>query len=51
MEDGGHIPIIAMTADAMTRTRDKAFKVGMTDFITKPFNPEELLKKIKNNLA
>jgi len=51
MEEGDRIPIIAMTADAMTRTRDKAFTAGMTDFITKPFNPEELLKKIKNNLA
>ena len=51
MEEGDPIPIIAMTADAMIRTRDKAFSAGMTDIITKPFNPEELLKKIKNNLA
>jgi PAS domain S-box-containing protein len=36
------IPIVALTASATTDIRDKALASGMTDFITKPFQPEEL---------
>jgi signal transduction histidine kinase/CheY-like chemotaxis protein len=50
-ENGTRVPIIAMTADAMLKSRDEAFEAGMNDYITKPFNPEELLKKIKKNLT
>ncbi|MGL1891792.1 MAG: response regulator [Spirochaetaceae bacterium] len=36
------LPIIAMTADAMTGVRDKVIEVGMNDYITKPINTTEL---------
>jgi len=36
------IPIIAMTANAMDGDREKVIAVGMSDQITKPFNPETL---------
>lgn len=36
------LPIIALTASAMNEIRHKAFEAGVTDFIAKPFNPEEL---------
>ncbi|HAA13983.1 MAG TPA: hypothetical protein DCE41_20760 [Cytophagales bacterium] len=36
------LPIIALTASAMNEIRQKAFEAGVTDFVTKPFNPEEL---------
>lgn len=49
-ENGHAVPIIAMTADAMLKSREEAFAAGMSDHITKPFNPEELLQKIKKNL-
>ena len=39
-------PIIAMTAHAMTAEKQKCFDQGMTDYICKPFDPEELKKKI-----
>ncbi|MFC2107703.1 PAS domain S-box protein [Bacteroidota bacterium] len=41
-----NIPIIALTASAFLDVRDEVYKSGMNDFLTKPFNPEELNKKI-----
>ncbi|HAA11543.1 MAG TPA: hypothetical protein DCE41_07525 [Cytophagales bacterium] len=40
------IPIIALTASAMQDVRNKVMASGMTDFVTKPFNPVELRRKI-----
>jgi polar amino acid transport system substrate-binding protein len=39
-----HIPIIAMTADAMSETLQKVLDIGMNDYVTKPIDPELLLK-------
>lgn len=40
------LPIIALTASAMLDNKDKAFVVGMDDYVSKPFNPDELYRKI-----
>ncbi len=40
------IPIIGITAHALTSEKELAFKDGMNEYITKPFNPEELKQKI-----
>lgn len=40
------LPIIALTASAMLDIQDEAFTVGMNDYISKPFNPNELHRKI-----
>ncbi|HRS37908.1 MAG: response regulator [Bacteroidota bacterium] len=40
------IPIMAMTAHATQTERDKSFQVGMNEYISKPFDPAELRKKI-----
>ena len=45
-----NIPIIALSASAMLQIRDKALVIGMNDFVTKPFNPNELYAKILNLL-
>ena len=41
-EDGAHIPIIALTADAVTDARAKSLAAGMNDYVTKPINADEL---------
>jgi signal transduction histidine kinase/CheY-like chemotaxis protein len=49
--DGDHfnpnIPIIAMTANAMKGDRRKCLDAGMTDYVPKPINPDDLLGKIE----
>ncbi len=45
-----NIPIIALSASAMLQIRDKALVIGMNDFVTKPFNPNELYAKMLNLL-
>jgi PAS domain S-box-containing protein len=41
-----NIPIIALTASAMIEIKQKAFDTGMNDYISKPFDPDDLRKKI-----
>ncbi|MFA8341574.1 MAG: response regulator transcription factor [Rhodothermaceae bacterium] len=45
-ETGNEIPIIFLTAKSMSQDKIEGFKVGADDYITKPFNTEELLLRI-----
>ncbi|MEZ4942078.1 MAG: response regulator [Saprospiraceae bacterium] len=44
------IPVIMLTARAEARARLKALRIGVDDYLTKPFNEEELLARIANLL-
>ena len=45
-----HIPVIFLTAKSETDDIVKAFEVGCSDFVTKPFKAPELLARIKKEL-
>ena len=42
-----HLPIIAMTANAMKGDRRRCLEAGMDDYISKPVDPRKLLEKIE----
>jgi len=44
----GRIPIIAMTAAALKDDRERCYAAGMDDYLTKPFEPEDLASAIQH---
>jgi two-component system sensor histidine kinase/response regulator len=46
-----HIPIIAMTAHAMTGDRDRCLAAGMDGYIAKPIRAQDLLSLVENTMA
>ncbi|WP_026840597.1 MASE3 domain-containing protein [Citrifermentans bremense] len=46
-EQGGRIPIIAMTAHAMKEDQRRCLDAGMDDYISKPINFKECIEKVK----
>ncbi len=44
------IPVICLTANAITGMREQAMQEGFTDYITKPVNPHQLEESLKNYL-
>lgn len=45
-----HIPIIFLTALDKQEDMQKGFELGAVDYITKPFNPNELMSRVNTHL-
>ncbi|HEU0188931.1 MAG TPA: ATP-binding protein [Gallionella sp.] len=45
---GSHIPIIALTANAMKGDRERCLTAGMDDYVSKPLRKQDLLRAIGN---
>lgn len=44
------VPIMALTASATSNVREKVLEVGMQDYVTKPFHPDEFYFRLKKLL-
>ncbi|HEX2548105.1 MAG TPA: response regulator, partial [Ramlibacter sp.] len=45
------LPVIAMTANALSTDRDRCIAAGMNDFVSKPIRPQELYRVVTHWLA
>lgn len=45
------VPVVMLTAKGEQGFMDRAFAAGATDFVQKPFNPTELMERLKPLLA
>ena len=44
---GGHVPIVALTANAMKGDRERVLDAGMDAYVSKPLRAEELFEVVE----
>jgi len=45
-----HTPVIMLSGKSESKERIKCYRLGAQDYLTKPFNPEELDELVKKNI-
>jgi len=45
-----HTPFIMLSGKSESKERIKCYRLGAQDYLTKPFNPEELEELVKKNI-
>ncbi|NCT08513.1 MAG: response regulator [Flavobacteriia bacterium] len=45
-----HTPVIMLSGKSESKERIKCYRLGAQDYLTKPFNPEELEELVKKNM-
>jgi two-component system, sensor histidine kinase and response regulator len=49
-ETGGHLPIVALTANAMKGDRERCLESGMDDYLSKPIRVDALFALLEKYL-
>ncbi len=50
-ESGGHVPIVALTANATTADRERCLSAGMDAYVSKPIDPRRLFDALRSVVA
>jgi two-component system sensor histidine kinase/response regulator len=51
MPDGGTQAVIMLSGEDMVETMEKAFDLGVMEWVCKPFSPERFLQKVSSHLG
>mgnify|MGYP000896395087 CR=1 FL=1 len=49
--EGQHVPIVALTAHAMSTDKEICLAAGMDDYLSKPINPDVLVAALERQAA
>jgi CheY-like chemotaxis protein len=50
-DNNKHIPVVALTADAMSGSEEKCRAAGMDDYMTKPLDPDQMTRVLEKWLG